>query len=234
MSEAIGTELRAELQAVYLFSALDARQFEAALTEARVVSLDKSQQLFEQGSPARHFYFVRGGLIKLYRLSPEGEEKIIELVGPGESFAEALMFAEGEASYPVSAQALEPTELVALSRRHYREVLRGSVDTCFRVMGKLSRRLRGLIEEIDRLTLHNATYRLVTYLLQQLPAGVPAASNVQLTTAKTVIASRLSIKPETFSRILARLTQAGLIEVHDTNIVLQDITALERLVAGEE
>ncbi|KPK56724.1 MAG: hypothetical protein AMS22_00245 [Thiotrichales bacterium SG8_50] len=234
MSEAVGTALRAELQTVYLFSALNPPQFDEALADARCLTLDKSQQLFEQGAPARHFYYVRRGLIKLYRLSPEGEEKIIELVGPSESFAEALMFAEGEAVYPVSAQALEVTELVALNSRHYRDVLRGSVDTCFRVMGKLSRRLRALIEEIDRLSLHNATYRLVTYLLQQLPPGVPTAPNVQLTTAKTVIASRLSIKPETFSRILARLTQRGLIEVHDTNIVLRDIAALERLVAAEE
>jgi CRP-like cAMP-binding protein len=91
-------------------------------------------------------------------------------------------------------------------------------------------RLRRHVNEVDKLTLHNATFRLVSYLLQQMPADVVESPEVQLTTPKNVIASRLSIQPETFSRILGRLSKAGLVEVHGHSIVLRDIAGLRKQI----
>ena len=218
-----------ELRRAYLFSELDEPQLGEVMREMRLVELDKGERLFEQGDPATRFFVVRRGLIKLYRLSPEGQEKVIELIAPGQSFAEALMFMAAN-GYPVHAEAVEPTELFSFDNAGYKALLRDSIDSCFRLMASMSMRLHKQINEIDRLTLHSATYRLVAYLLQELPEAVVASPNVQLTTAKSVIASRLSIQPETFSRILARLSREGLIEVEGNRILLRDIPALRRLI----
>lgn len=225
----IGSTLRDEIRTGYLFAGLEPAQLDVVLQDMRVVQLDKGQGVFAQGDPARRFYLVREGQIKLFRLSPEGNEKVIELIRPGQTFAEAMIFMGEPVGYPVHAEAVEPTELLSFDNAVFKGLLRDSVDTCFRLMASMSMRLHKHINEIDRLTLHTATYRLVSYLLQELPDQVVASPQVRLTTAKSVIASRLSIQPETLSRILARLSRKGLLEVRGNNIVLHDIPALQAL-----
>lgn len=226
--------LRQEIQQSYLFAGLDAAQLDAVLKDMRVVSLQKAQPVFAQGDPARRFYMVRDGQIKLFRLSPDGNEKVIELIHPTQTFAEALLFMAEPVSYPVHAEAVEASELLSFDNAVFKALLRDSVDTCFRLMASMSMRLHKQINEIDRLTLHTATYRLVSYLLQELPDEVMASPQVRLTTAKSVIASRLSIQPETLSRILARLNRKGYLEVRGNNIVLHDIPSLRALAELED
>jgi len=96
-------------------------------------------------------------------------------------------------------------------------------------MADMSQRLHQRLNEIDSLTLHNATYRLVTYLLGELPEGVLTSTEIVLTTPKHIIASRLSIKPETFSRILTRLARDGLIVVRGNSIVLANLEQLRQV-----
>lgn len=219
-----------ELKRCYLFAELDTAQLERVVREVRMLRLDKSEVLFRQGDPAERFFLVRQGQIKLFRLSPEGNEKVIELIQPGQTFAEALMFSAAR-GYPVHAQAIEPSELYSFDNRGFKAVLRESVDTCFRLMAGMSMRLHQQVNEIDRLTLHSATYRLVSYLLQETTDSAGSEQHVDLPTTKSLIASRLSIQPETFSRILSRLSRDGLIDVQGTHIVLRDIPALRRLIA---
>jgi len=112
----------------------------------------------------------------------------------------------------------------------FRRLLEDSPATSMRLMADMSRRLRMRINEINNLTLHNATYRLVVYLLEQIPEGAMELAEIHLGTPKSIIASRLSIKPETFSRILSKLTQRGLISVEGNNISLQDVNGLRALL----
>lgn len=221
----------AELTGIYLFAGFDEAQRQVMARATRRVALAEGERLFDMGQPVERFFYLRRGQVKLFRLSAEGDEKVIEIVRPGQTFAEAAMFMEARQGYPVSAEAIVPSELLAFESGVMLDLLRQSTGACFKLMAAMSQRLRKQINEVDRLTLHNATYRLVTYLLQQVPEGVMESPEVQLTTPKNVIASRLSIKPETFSRILARLARQGLIETHGANIVLRDVAGLRALVA---
>jgi CRP-like cAMP-binding protein len=218
------------LRRIYLFSELSDDQLTAVKRAMRVQQLSEGERLFDFGQPARHYFYVHQGQVKLFRVSPDGDEKVIEIIRPGQTFAEAVMFMERKAGYPVSAEAIEPTQVWAFDQQTMLGLLRDSVDTCFRLLANMSMRLRKHVNEVDKLTLHNATFRLVSYLLQQMPAGVVESPEVQLTTPKNVIASRLSIQPETFSRILGRLGKSGLIEVHGHSIVLRDIAGLRNLI----
>ena len=116
--------------------------------------------------------------------------------------------------------------LLAFDSEVMRGVLRESVDTCFRVLASLSYRLRQQVDEIEKLTLHPAVSRLAGYLVEQVPGNVPASSEVHLSAPKNVIASRLGIQPETFSRVAARLMQDGLIRVRGQDVVLLDVEGL--------
>ena len=210
------------LRATPLLSELRDTQLQRVLAHAVRYTLDEGQWLFSQGDPARAFYLVESGQVRLFRLSPDGAEKVIEIVSPGQTFAEALMFLNAP-RYPVCAAALAPTALIAIDARDFAAMLRDSVDTCFVIMGALSRRLRGLIGEIDNLTLHTAKSRVARYLLARCPRDRCVFA---LDVRKGVLASRLSVKPETFSRVIKQLTEEGAITVQGAQITILDRAAL--------
>lgn len=218
-----------EFQRIYLFTALNEAQLQAIHRTMRVISLEEGQTLFDFGQPATRYFYMCSGQIKLFRNSPDGGEKVIEIIHAGETFAEAVMFMK-QCRYPVSAQAITQSRVLAFDSKTMMDLLRGSIDTCFRMMAKMAMRLRQHLDDIDVLTLHSATFRLVSFLLQQVPKGVVESPEIQLDTPKHIIASRLSIQPETFSRMLAKLSKQGLIDVQGQNIVLQDVAGLRRIV----
>ncbi|MFV1997603.1 MAG: Crp/Fnr family transcriptional regulator [Acidiferrobacterales bacterium] len=214
-----------ELQHSYLFAGMDDDQLRRVVDSSSVVTLDDGQQLFSRNDPAKHFFQVKSGQLKLFRLSNNGVEKVVHVFGPGSTFAEAIMFREHHA-YPVTAEALEKSEVIAFEAEVFVEILRESADTCFRVMSDMSMRLKARLEDIDALSLQNATLRLVNYLLQLLPEDVDEPSDLRLTLPKSVVASRLSIQPESFSRILHGLVKLGLIDVDGPDIHINDLQGL--------
>ncbi len=219
-----------ELREIDLFRALDDEQLDVIIRTARSVSLNHGERLFNLGDPAKCFFHLCSGQIKLARTSLNGGEKVIEVIRSGNTFAQAVMFMDSDKGYPVTAEAIDSSELLAFDNETMRGLLRQSVDTCFRMMTTLSWRLRQQVEEIERLTLHTATCRLAAYLIQQLPRNVLESPEVHLTMPKNVIASRLGIQPETFSRIVACLIKENLIEVNGQDIVLRDIEALRERI----
>ena len=214
-----------ELRQHPLFGGLDADQMAQMLETARVIHLDEGQQLFQCRQPARNFFMVRSGTIRLYLSAPDGAEKVIHLIAAGETFAEAITFMEGQ-FYPVNASALNACEVLSFSNVTYRNILQGSTDTCFRLMADMSKWLKRQITDIDALTLQNATLRFTNYLLHQVPAGTQHEVTITLSAPKHVIASRLSIQPESFSRILRNLQSEGHITVTGNLIHIKDINTL--------
>ena len=216
-----------DLRAAPLLSRLTDEQLERVRMRAVQRRLDEGELLFAQGAPAERFYLVQSGQMRLFRLAPDGSEKVIEIVSPGQTFAEALTFMDTP-RYPVSAAALAPARLIAIDARDFAAMLRGSVETCFVVMGALSQRLRALIGEIDELTLHSAKGRVARWLLARCPAERRA---LVLDVPKGVLASRLSIQPETFSRVAKQLASDGVIEVQGAHVTVLDREALARVAA---
>lgn len=214
-----------ELRRHHIFAGLDDDQLQHMLQAAQRIQLQENQHLFEAGQEARHFYLVRSGRIKLYLTSADGMEKTIHLVGAGDTFAEAIMFMDSS-MYPIHASALADTELIAFPNKLFREILSQSVETCFRLLADMSTWLKKQLNEIDALTLQNATLRFTNYLLQRIPADQEAPVTITLEAAKHVIASRLSIQPESFSRILRRMQREGLLTTQGSEVTILDIEAL--------
>lgn len=218
-------EIIEALKRSHLFSSLTDLQLDRVYRHSRIVELEDGQLLFSQGEDVVCFYLVLSGKIKLYRVSPDGQEKIIEIVPAGEVFAEALMFMD-QPYYPVSAAALSNTVVVGIEAKDFKAMLWDSVDTCLLLLGDMSFRLRKLIHEIDTLTLHSGTCRVASYLLQHAPEDQEC---FDLDVAKSVIAARLSVKPETFSRIIKNLREQGIISIDGNKITIHDRKALRAL-----
>ena len=221
-------DIPAALRENTLFSALDEEQLERVRRHAHVIDMVEGESLFFQGDEISSFYLVVEGRIKLYRVSPEGKEKIVEIMETGHTFGEALMFMS-RSTYPVTATALGPSRVIGINCRAFRDLLHESIETCFLVMGNMSFRLRGLIREIDALSLDTGMVRIASYLLHKAPAD---DDSFELDVAKSVIASRLSVKPETFSRILKQLHDKDIVTIEGRRVTIRDREAMIRLCYG--
>ncbi|MCP4386843.1 MAG: Crp/Fnr family transcriptional regulator [Gammaproteobacteria bacterium] len=210
------------LGACHMFSELTETQLDRVRRHSHIIDMVEGESLFFQGDDAVSFYLVLSGRIKLYRVSPDGKEKVVEIMESGATFAEALMFMD-QPHYPVTATALAPSRVVGINSKDFKAMLRESVDTCFLLLGKMSFRLRGLIREIDALSLDTGTVRTVSYLLKQAPEN---RDSFELQVAKSVIASRLSVKPETFSRILKHLHDQEIVSIDGRNVTIHDRDAM--------
>jgi CRP-like cAMP-binding protein len=214
----------------YLFSSLSDQELAATLKHSVVCQLTPGEIVFRQGEPAARFFLVLSGVMRLYRLSPSGEEKVVDLVRSGGLFAEAVFFMG--AHYPVHAAALDHVRLVCFEFEDLNACLKSSTDLSFRLMAGMAKRIHSLVNEIDRLTLGNACQRLAFYLLdnaQEDPSGGPV--KLKLKVPKSVVAARIGVKPETLSRLFAKLKDARLLEVHDETVLIQDMDGLKALLS---
>ncbi|MBF7728673.1 Crp/Fnr family transcriptional regulator [Pseudomonas sp. N040] len=212
----------AALRQHHLFARLPEPAFQEVCSLANLRRLEVADCLFHQGDPAERFYLLLDGQMKLIRTLPEGQEKLVEVIQPGQSFAEALLFS-GARCYPVTASALRGSSLLSIDGAHYRHLLEEQPKICLDLLASFSIRLHQRLNEIDTLTLANASRRVVRYLSQ---APQDANGEIQLGVSKRLIASQLGIQPETFSRILHRLIDAGLIAMQQRSIQILDRPSL--------
>ena len=217
--------LARELRRHYLFAALDATQRARLLGHVHTRPFAAGELLFNQGDAARAFFLLQSGAMKLYRMSAEGQEKVMRLIRPGQSFAESVMFMN-EPRYPVYGQGIEGGSLMNIECEAFLAILRESFDTCRAVMAQMTQRIQAHWDEIELLTLQNSRYRVIHYLLGLVPDGQRGRVNVILPTRKGLIAAQLAVTPETFSRVLRALTDEGLIEVQDEVVEVYDTEVL--------
>ena len=213
----------------HLFSALGEAEQQQIARSSRMIQLEAGEYLFYQGQEANQFFMVQEGQVKLTRLTPDGNEKVIEFLMPGQTFAEAVMFMNRE-EYPVTASAMVPARVLAFQNQTFMDILRHNNDACIRLLGDVCTRLHSRLQEIESLTMKNATYRVVRYFLNEWEQHPNRQQRVELQTQKQLLASRLSIKPETLSRILSTLKEQGIIESQGKEITIIDV---ERLKAFE-
>ena len=214
--------IRDHLSPLTLFSNLSEKHLAQVCQNAELVKLGNGDHLFEQGDQAGHFFYLIDGQIKLSRISMDGAEKVIEVIAPQHCFAEAVVFNDIPC-YPVAAEAIGKSNLIRIDSKIYKQALRGSVDTCLSILSDFSRRINGLIVEIDHITLQSAPCRVASYILAHVPQG---HSEYDLGVSKYILASRLNIKPETFSRILKKLSAIGLIKVEGNHVHILDLQQL--------
>lgn len=210
--------LTATLRRHYLFNGLPEQGLAEIAAHTCVKRLPQGASLFHQGDVVQRFYILVSGQMKLHRLTNDGQEKLMEIVRPGEAFAEALLF-NAVPFYPVAASALKDSLVLSVQNAPYLRLLEEQPKLCLALLASLSVRLHQRMNDIDNLTSSNAHHRVVRFLFEEQQAG---GGVVNLDVPKRLIASKLGIQPETFSRILHRLIDAGLITVEKRRIEILD------------
>ena len=208
-----------------LFSVLTPELIAPLVVAARERSLARGEVLFHRGDPSKGFYVVVAGQIKLAFSSERGNEKVVEVIGPQQSFGEAVMFMDRP--FPVFAEALLDSRLLFIGKDAVFQLIETNPAFARSMLAGLSMRLHSLIADVEAYSLQSSIQRVIGYLLQHLPDQAGAVE-LALPTSKHVIASRLNLTPETLSRILHELTEAELIRVHGRQITIVDLARLRQ------
>lgn len=209
----------------YLFSGLNDSEFEALATEVTVESYDKSEILFHRGDKAEAFFFVESGQVELSLISRDGQKKIVEVIAHGRTFAEAIVFMT-EAKFPVTAEALSNSVVCRIPNDAYRNLLADNPDACMRLLSDVCYHLHQRVREIERLTIQNAHSRLASYLIDHVVETNDDEATVRLDLPRHVVASRLSITPETLSRLLRAMSDDGILTVDDRLVFVHSLARL--------
>ncbi len=210
-----------------LFSNMRDEELQRLATGCQLRRVERGKVIFRTGDPCHEFHVTVLGQVKLFVISPTGTEKVVELVGPGNSFAEAVMFMG--VPYVVSAQTLTDSLILSIEKDVVLREIGASPEFALRMLAGLSRRLHGLIKDVEGYALHSGVQRVIGYLLGDRMTESDAASEaitVSLPVSKAAIASRLSLTPEYFSRVLNELETAGLIHVDKRDIHISDTARL--------
>ncbi len=221
-------DLTLPLRNCRLFADLDSSELTAIAAIAHRKELAKGQILFREGEPSRGFFLILGGAVKIYRLGPDGRERVLHVVEANESFAEAALFME---TYPATAEALAPTTVVGVDREQFRQQLARDPKLSFKVMGALVQWLAQLRNTLTDITTKEVPARFASYLLS-LPAR-PAAA-ISVTISKTTLAQMLGTTKETFSRMLARFARRRILTFRGHEVKIHDRARLQRIASGEE
>lgn len=213
-----------------LFRELTDEQRAVVAAGARLERVARGQTLFRRGDAATAMYLVVYGQMKLSFVSPTGVEKVVDIVQAGQSFGEAVMFLEKP--HVVAAQALVDSLLLVVVKEVVFERIDNDPQFARRMLGGLSRRLHQLVADVESYLTRSGTERLIGFLLRDCggsgSANATGALELELPVAKGVVASRLNLTQEHFSRILHDLTAVGLIEVQGRRVRVLDLERLRR------
>jgi CRP/FNR family transcriptional regulator, dissimilatory nitrate respiration regulator len=215
------------LSVLPLFGDMNATELQRLADGSQVRRFARGDMVFRVGQPCEEFHVTVIGQVKLFAISPAGQEKVIELIGPGNSFAEAIMFIGRP--YIINAQTLTDTLLLTVSKQVVLAEIGIDPRFALRMLASISRRLHGLVHDVQAYALHSGLQRVIGYLLRDLHGedGAPGGEmTVSLPVSKATIASRLSLTPEYFSRVLHELESAGLIQIDKRDIRILDARRL--------
>jgi CRP-like cAMP-binding protein len=222
-SPASGFDLPRYLSLQPLFQEMDGAELDRLAQGCSVSRLSRGEMVFRVGEPCEAFHVTVTGQVKLFVLSQAGQEKVIEIIGPGNSFAEALMFTGRP--YIVNAQALADSLVLSIGKPTVLAEIRHDPRFALRMLAGISRRLHGLVHDVHAYALHSGEQRIIGYLLADMSTEEESSGKpftVSLPVSKATIASRLSLTPEYFSRVLHELESAGLLRIDKRDVHILD------------
>jgi len=214
---------------IAVFRGLKPETVEHIIAPATAVMLKAQECIFRQGDPATAFFITISGWVKLYRITPAGEETVIDIMTKGDSFAEAVAFTGNR--YLATAEAVGDARIVRIPADHIVRCIRESPDIALAMIASTAQHLRHLFQQVEQLKAQSGVQRVAEFLAT-LAATDQGACVIALPYDKVLIAARLGLKPESLSRAFAKLRSVG-VEVNASHVAISDIAKLRQIAADD-
>lgn len=216
--------MKTALQRLEIFSGCTDSFFEAAATNAAILKEPKGKMLFLHEDKAERFYIMQRGWVKVFRETLDGAQAVIDILTTGHVFGESSLFHDN--LYPYSCEVVEAGQIVSLPLSALKAEIESNPKMALQMMSSMARYRRRQDQEIEHRTLQNASQRIGCFLLRLTDQNQTGPVTIHLPYDKTLVASRLGMQPETFSRALAKLKNETGIKVKGATIEMEQLTQL--------
>ncbi len=223
----MSSEVAAVLGGCSFFARVESESQKRLIRMAVWRQFEKGEVVFREGEPAPGVFVVASGLVRIYKLAPNGKEHVLHLAGPGMTFAEVAVL--GEFPCPAFAEAVEATKCLLLPIEPFSRALREDHRLCLQILSSMAVWVRSLVSLLEGIVLRDAAGRVAGYLLQ---THAEQGETISLPALKKHIASHLNLTSETLSRTLRQLREDRLIRETDAGLVLEDLKGLQRIAEG--
>ncbi len=214
-----------------LFAAMPEDVYPLFTAAAKKLSLKKGDQLFLQDDPAEWFYFIASGWIKLFRETVDGDEAVLDVLTKGHIFGESAIFDGGV--HVAGASVAENAVLLSFPTSLLKSAITKDHDVALGMLASISRKRRQQSQDIEKLSLQNTSQRIACFLLRMCRASDAEKVSLSLPYDKSLIAARLSMKSETFSRALSKLQRETSISIKGSSVVIPDTNELAAFTCSQ-
>lgn len=218
------------LSEIDIFSTMDKESFSFLLSNTSVLLKAKGTVLCMSGESAQNIYVVLSGWVKIYRETSEGVEAVLDVITTGSYFGEDTIFDGGV--YDTNAEIVAEAEIAVIPSALIKEQVEKNQAFAKALLGHMSRKQKEKEHEIEHLSVQNAPQRIGCFLLRLVGSKVLKDVSFNLPYDKTLIAARLGMQPETFSRALAKLRNETGVEITGMNIKIDTLERLSTYACG--
>lgn len=226
------TDLSNALRSTFLLAKAPDSLIEKLVTHSKSEKLSKGQIIIIHDDPAEHFFFIKKGWIKTYRESEDGHQSIVDILHPGQLFAEDSAF--DDSPYAYTAEATEDSEILSMPISLLSQNIQTSPDMARHALRYISLKQKQKIHEIEHMTLQSAAQKIGCFILRLLKPNQTETINIETRFPydKTLVAAKLGIQPETFSRALKKLKDTANLSIKGSAITIHDLNALSQFTCS--
>ncbi len=214
------------LAGLSLFKGLDAKTRSRLACGASLLMVPRGYAVFNEGDPCAGLHVVVRGQVKVLLRANNGHEKVFDVIGADAGLGESALYLD--LPHQVSAEAMIDSQLILLARSVLLREIAANGELAMRVIKGLAQQSRRRTHDLKTYVLFSGTQRVICHLLHEIPdaTGASGGAEVTLSARKGIIASKLNLTQEHFSRILHDLTSAALIEVEGQRVRIPDVRRL--------
>jgi len=219
------------LRCTRLFSAMPEALLERFAARATLRIYYKNHLLLTQDDEAHDLFVILNGWIKLFKETLDGSEAITDILTTSAMFGESAIFHNGR--HPYGAEAIEPCTCLTLPLETLQNEIETSRDLALQMMKVMANQGRTQEQMIEHLTIQNAPQRIACFVLRLIPAATASGpATITLPYDKSLVAARLGMQPETFSRALKKLKDDVDLGINGPVLSVKDRDALVAYTCG--
>ncbi len=218
------------LNEIPIFSQLSTIELRKITSLSRLITYNRNEYIFHEGDEFLGIYIVLKGLVKIFKISPQGKEYILHLINKPNLFGDVPLFTGGDC--PASVQAIEDSKLLFIPKIEFLKLLKDNPDLSFKVMAGFANRLKSITVKAEDLSLKEVVNRLADYIIK----GIQKDGRTELPEpffkiplSNPTLAAYLGTIPETISRAIKKLRESGIIRIHKKTVFVKDFKELKKL-----
>ncbi len=198
-----------------IFDNLSTETIENILALSSFFNIKKNSKLFFKDEEVKYFYIIVKGSAILFEDTSDGNQNIFQFVKKREIIGDVF-----SKNYIFSVVSNEDSLIMLIPIKLIRGLVNDNQIFCLNLLKEFSARNKKIFTFLTLIKVSNATQRVVQFILSLEEQNPKESKEITLNFSKTIIASYLNIKPETFSRILRKLKMNGEISIKKNSITL--------------